>query len=247
VSEFDRHSIVRGLDLDLPALPSHVFPQVSQDQATAVKIVPVFAQLIKAQVKIEARVMERALANKEITCRNLRRKIFEPSGVSGVCDLLPTQSDPVALRIRFGLVLSGESIDRGGSRVESLSGVNLTVVDRKGPRAVVEVVSHGAGQSVHPGLDFWRADDLDRVLSRVGVKRRVQKCGDPTEVVAVKMRDEDRVDFISGQAELDESGVGGATAIQEHSAALAANENSGLPASPCAKRVTGSYEDDFTH
>ncbi len=245
--ELDGHAVVGGLDFDLPALPGHVFSQMRQDEAAAVEVVAVFPQFFQAQVEVEFRVVERALADEEVAFRDLKRQIIEPSRVTGVGDLLSPESNAVAVGVRFRLVLGREGFDLGGTGGETLTGMDLPVVDRKRPLTVVEVVTHCRGECVHAGLNLWRPHDLDRMGAGIRVERRVQERGNSAEMISVKMRDQDDVDLVSRDFELRQSGVRRAATIEEHPASLAPGKDGGLTTTAGAEGVAGSDEDDFAH
>jgi len=197
-------------------------------------------------MEVELRVVQGAFADEEIAACDLAWEAIEPTRVSGVGDPFLSEPDPVALWIGFGLVFCREGLNLSRTSGDRLVGMNLAKVDRERPLWILEIVAHGSCQRVDTGLDFARADDLDRMASRVGVEGGVEESRDPAEMVPVKMGDQDHVDLVARNAELRETCIRCGTAIEEHAATITAGKNRGLPPPARAECVARSDEDEFT-
>jgi len=206
-----------------------------------------FAELFETEMKVEIRAMQGALADEEVASGDVARESLEPSGVTGVGDLFPAEVYAVALRVGFGLMLSREGSDLRRARRQCLARMDLFVLDREGPLAIIEVMAECVPERAHPGFDLGRADDLKGVVASIGVERGIEEGGDSAEVVAVKMRDQDRVDFVARKAELSHPGIGRPATVEEHAAPFATGEHSGLSAASGPERVTRSDENYFAH
>jgi hypothetical protein len=82
--EFDGEAVICCLDFELAASMGHVLAEVSEDQAAAVEVVTMFAQLLQAEMKVESSLVEGAFADEEIASGDLGWEIGKPAGVAGV-------------------------------------------------------------------------------------------------------------------------------------------------------------------
>ena len=144
---------------------------MGQDQAAAVEIVTMFAELLQTQMEVETGAMQRALADEEIAAGDVARQSIEPAGISGVGDGLPAEANAIAVRVGFGLVRGREGIDLSGAREQVLLGMDFAKMDREAPLSVFEAVAHRPRERAHAALDLGRAYDFDRMFAGIGVER----------------------------------------------------------------------------
>ncbi len=187
---------------------------MGEDQAPAVEVVAVLAELLEREMEIEARALERTFADEEPAPGDGPGQRVEPARVAGVGDRLAAEANLIALGMGLELMRRREGAQRRGARLESLAGMDLAVADREGPVAVVEVVAHRAAEGVYAPLDLRWTDDLDRMPAAVGVERGVEQARNPAEMVAMEMRHQDHVDLVPGDRELREPRVGRRTAVE---------------------------------
>jgi hypothetical protein len=146
-----------------------------------------------------------------------------------------------------GLVISVEGSNPDRTELGLAAARKLLELDGERPVALLDCVSHGASQVADPRLDPGRAADPQRLGARVFVERREQQQRDSREVIAVEVRDQDRVDLATLDAEVGEPGVGRRAAVEQDAPVRRAQQDGRLSPTTGAEGVAGSDEDHLTH
>ena len=96
-----------------------------------------------------------------------------------------------------------------------------------------------------PGAQPLRACDRQRT-GALGEELRIQdEIGNPAEMIAVKMRDEDRINGVSVNPELLHGNQGCGAAVDQETSTLALNMEAGVETAAASKRIATADKSEF--
>lgn len=96
--------VVGRIKVDGPASVRHFLAEVGEDHPSTVELVPLFAEDVVVEVKVEVGLVVGALADEEISSGSEARQFIEPTGIAGVDDAPISTLDVVAVGVGFELM-----------------------------------------------------------------------------------------------------------------------------------------------
>ena len=243
-SERDGHPVVRAFLRHRVRVCQHLVAHVREYDAFRTEVAGVTGDGVVVHVPRNRLRVEVALADQEIRVTADQSHLLGELSVAGVRDHLVSNLDAERGRVRTRGVARWTGRYHGAAdRVRHADG-ELAIREGKLRGHPTHAGEQRLVDRLEPGLDVARSADGERAVAPRAEHRVEEHEGDAAAVIAVKMREEDRVDAVVRDTLLRERDQRRGTEIHGESKAGGIDQDAGLETAAAPERVTGADEPD---